>query len=136
MAFRLGEFVVYGELRNTRHYETFGVIVLRGDAPGQETVLRIELTGNCGRDLQGKFFRFTPGENDKGDAVFRMKEHRGFQDRQIGPTGTMTAQGWVRTLPCSAAEFMRRAELGEPPPTEWKNRLYLEWYGQNGRVVV
>jgi hypothetical protein len=48
----------------------------------------------------------------------------------------MTARGWVRTLPCPVAEFMARARLGEPPPTTWKNRLYLEWYGPDGRMVV
>ena len=25
---------------------------------------------------------------------------------------------------------------GELPPTAWKNRLHLEWYGPNGRMVV
>jgi len=136
MAFRLGQYVVYGELRNTHNYSTFGVIVLRGEEPGQETALRLELTGNCAYDLQGKCFRFTPSEDSKEDAVFRAEDHPGFQVQQIGPTGTMTAQGWVRTLPCSVEEFMRRAELGEPPPTPWRRHLYLEWYSQNGRVVV
>ena len=84
----------------------------------------------------GKHFRFEPGEEDKGEAVFRIEDNRGFQISQIGPTGTMTAQGWARVLPCSVEEFMRRSELGEPPPTLWKRRLYLEWYGQNGRVVI
>lgn len=136
MAFRLGDYVVYGELRNTHHYSTYGVIVLRGEEPGQETALRLDLTGDCDRDLQGKCFRFTPGEEGTGDAVFRAEDHPGLQVQQIGPTGAMTAQGWVRMLPCSAVEFMRRAELGEPPPTPWKRHLYLEWYSQNGRVVV
>jgi len=48
----------------------------------------------------------------------------------------MTAKGWVRTLVCSPEEHLHRAKLGEPPPTEWKRRLYLEWYSQNGRVVL
>ena len=136
MALRLGEYVVYGELRNRRHYSTHGVIVLRGDAQGRETVLHIELTGNCDPDLQGKWVRFSPGGGENENAVFRAEEHPGLQERQIGPTGTMTAQGWVRTLPCPVDEFVRRVKLGEPPPSEWKRRLYLEWYGQNGRVIV
>lgn len=136
MAFRLGDYVVYGELRNRRNYSTHGVIVLRGVAPGQETVLRLDLTGNCESDLHGKSFRFTPGDGGAQDAVFRMEEYPGFQDRQIGPTGMMTAQGWVRVMPCSVEEFWRRAKLGEAPPTEWKRHLYLEWHSQNGRVLV
>jgi len=136
MAVRLGEYVVYGELRNTRNYSTHGVIVLRGEAEGEETVVHLELTGNCDPDLRGKGFRFWPEETDAPNAVFSKERYAGFQESQIGPTGTMTAQGWVRTMPCPVDEFMRRAELNEPPPTQWKRRLYLEWYSQNGRVVV
>ncbi|HIJ74147.1 MAG TPA: hypothetical protein HPP83_08610 [Candidatus Hydrogenedentes bacterium] len=136
MALRLGEYVVYGELYNTRNYATHGVMVLRGETADEETVVRLDLTGNCGPDLQGKAFRFWPEEADASDAVFNLDEHAAFQSGQIGPTGTMTAQGWARTMPCRVEEYMRRAKLGEPPPTEWKRRLYLEWYGQNGRVVV
>jgi len=136
MAYRLGDYVVYGELWNTSRYSTRGAMILRSDSPDGETIVHVELTGDPASDLRGKHVRFRPGENDTGGAVFCVSENRGFQDRQIGPTGDMSAQGWVRTLPCSVAEFMRRVDLGEPPPTEWKRRLYLEWHSQNGRVVV
>jgi hypothetical protein len=56
--------------------------------------------------------------------------------QQVGPTGTMTADRQVRVFDCPVEEFLRRSELGEPPPTEWKRCLYLEWYSQNGRVVL
>ena len=135
MAFRLGDYVVYGELRN-RHYTTFGIIVLRGEKPGEETVVRLDLTGDCDRDLRGKTFRFRPAGDSSDGPVFREEEFPRFQIGQIGPTGAMTAQGWVKVMPCSVEEFLRRAELGEAPPTEWKRHLYLEWYSQNGRVVV
>lgn len=136
MAYRLGEYVVYGELHNKRNYSTFGMIVLRGPSPGRETVVRLDLTGNCDRDLQGKTFRFWPAREPADAPVFSMQENKGFQHRQIGPTGTMTAQGWVRMIPCSPEEFVRRAALGEPPPSQWTRRLYIEWCSQNGRVVV
>ena len=136
MAWRLGEYVVYGEIRNTSRYATRGVIVLRGEQPGGETHLHLDLCGDCGPDLHGKFIRFRPGREDEGKDFFRLEDYPRLRDRQIGPTGTMTAQGWVRTLPCSVEEFMRRTKLGEPPPTAWESRLYLEWYGQNGRVVI
>ncbi len=136
MAYRLDEYVVYGELWNKSNYFTYGNIVLRGEAPGEETVLRVELTGNCDKDLRGRHFRFMPA-GDAGDGpIFHEEDHPPFQMRQIGPTGDMTAQGWVKVMPCSVEEFMRRAELGEAPPTAWKRKLYLEWYGQNGRVVI
>lgn len=136
MAYRLGDYVVYGELRNLRRYSTFGLVALRGERPGMEYVFHIELTGDCDADLHGKHFRFRPAEHGDQNAVFLTEEYRGFQDRQVGTTGTMTAQGWVRVLPCDVEEYISRAELGEPPPTTWRRRLYLEWYGQNGRVLL
>ena len=137
MPYRLGQYVVYGEIRNTCHYSTAGVIALRGDEPGRETIVRLELTGNCNPDLRGKHIRFGPPEDEADDGpVFRIEEHRGFRLQQIGPTGTMTASGWARAFGCPPEEFLRRLDLGEPPPTEWKRRLYLEWCGQNGPVVV
>ena len=135
MAVRLGEYVVYGELRNLKRYSTHGFVVLRGDGDGEETILQLELTGDCGDDLRGKCFRFLPAESQRDGPVFRMKDLP-IQPRQIGPTGVMTSQGWVRTLPCPVEEFYHRAKLGEPPPTTWVRHLYLEWYGQNGRALI
>ncbi len=136
MAFRLGEYVVYGELFNKSNYSTHGYIVLRGEKEGEETVLHMELTGNCAKDLRGRHFRFMPSEDERNGPVYPAAQYSGLQLGQIGPTGDMTAQGWVKVMPCSVEEFMRRAELGEAPPTAWKRKLYLEWYSQNGRVVI
>lgn len=136
MTLRLGEYVVYGELRNTNNYSTHGIVVLRGKAPGEETVLRIDLTGNCDPDLEGKHFRFLPGEADDSDIHFVAEENTYVRDMQFGPTGIMTSQGWLRTLPCGVEEFLHRSKLGEPPPTPWKRRLFLEWYGPNGRTTI
>ncbi|MHC4714134.1 MAG: hypothetical protein ACYTAN_12825 [Planctomycetota bacterium] len=136
MAYRLGEYVIYGEIRNTRHYSTSGFIVLRGEG-GRETILRLSLTGDCCADLRGKRFRFRASQRgDRSAAHFSLREHRGFQLYQIGPTGTITASTWVRAVGCSPVEFLRRCALDEPPPTDRQRRFYLEWYGQNGRVVI
>jgi hypothetical protein len=136
MALRLGEYVVYGELYNKSNYCTHGIIVLRGEEPGEETVVRLDLTGNCDKDLRGKGFRFRPREEDADGPAFPAERFPRFQIGQFGPTATMTAQGWVKDLPCSVEEYLRRKDLGEEPPIEWKRHLYLEWYSQNGRVVV
>lgn len=136
MAYRLGEYVVFGELYNTRHYTTHGWILLRGESPGRNTTLYLNLTGDCDLDLKGKHFRFQSEETLMEGPVFRAEEHPKLQLRQIGPTGTFTAEGWVRAMPCSVEEYVRRAALGEPPPTTWQRHLYLEWSGQNGRVVI
>ncbi|MBI2432170.1 MAG: hypothetical protein HYV26_04810, partial [Candidatus Hydrogenedentes bacterium] len=136
MATRLGEYLVYGELRNVTHYSTFGVLLLRGGEPGAETMIRFELTGDCDPDLRGKCVRFWPEESETAGPVFDLDKFRDFEELQVGPTGTMTAEGWARALPCSVEEYLDRSRLGEPPPTAWKRRLYLEWFGQNGRVVT
>lgn len=136
MTCRLGDYLIYGELLNTSPYSTHGRLVLRSDEEGGESVVLVELTGNCDSDLHGKFFRFWPKEDSPDCDVFRTKDQPRVHFQQIGPTGTMTAQGWIKTLPCGVEEFYRRAKLGEPPPTRWERRLYLEWYSQNGRVLI
>jgi hypothetical protein len=127
MALRLGDWVVEGELINTRKNSVHGWLRLRDhDAP-----LALHLTGNCDPDLTGRHIRFTARPSDAPEIDLPQ-----LAPQQIGPTGTMTAARRVRDFDCSTAEYYRRAELGEPPPTEWKLCLYLEWHGQNGRVVV
>ncbi len=136
MAYRLGNYIVSGSLDNRRRNRTVGTLSLwASDGPGPGAV-RFELTGDCNPDFRGKKIRFwcrqDPWKCTPVDPVLFSK----FQWLQIGATGTMTASGWVRSMPCDVGEYLRRKELGEPPPTPWVRRLYLEWYGQNGRVVV
>jgi hypothetical protein len=135
MALRLGDLVEGGELLNTKKNSVHGRVKLRG----METPLMLELTGNCDPDLAGWHFRFEPRprasrEQDLADSppidLKRIPGH------QIGVPGTMTAARRVKDFDCSVKEFLRRCELGEPPPTRWVRGLYLEWYSQNGRVVI
>lgn len=138
MAYRLDEYVIYGEVNCTHHYGVTGFLVLRtadGDSGGEQTFLRLDLTGRPDPDLVGKHICFEPEEGTEVK-FFHREEHPNLKMMQVGATGTMTAQGWVRTLPCSFEEFEIRSSLGEPPPTVWKNHLYLEWFGPNGNVVV
>ncbi len=136
MAFRLGEYVVFGLLDNRERNRTHGLLTLCSLGTSGPREVRFELTGDCNPDFRGKKIRFwcrqNPWECKPVDHVL----FSGFQWRQIGATGAMTASDWVRVMPCGVEEFLRRKELGEPPPTAWVRRLYLEWYGQNGRVVV
>jgi len=136
MAVRLGEHLVYGELWNMDNYSTHGVFVFRGEARGEDVQMYVQLTGNCHTDLRGKHFRFWPEEDGQEPVAFTRKERAALEMGQIGPTGEMTSQGWVRALPCSTEEYLRRCRLGEPPPTKWTRHLYLEWYSQNGRMLV
>jgi hypothetical protein len=132
MASRVQDHVLYGELYNTRRYSTHGRIAIRG----WEMPLAIELTGDCGPDLKGKAFRFEAAPLPEDELAALQPLGKSFQPHQIGPTGTMTAERWVKTFTCSVIEFYNRSKTGEPPPIEWKRCLYLEWYSQNGRVVI
>lgn len=138
MAFRLSDYVSYGELVCTHHYAVTGFLVLRtrkGEATGDHFFVRLELTGLPDPYLIGKHICFEP-EDGAAVSYFEPSEHPRINTMQIGATGTIKASGWVRTLPCSVEEYMTRSRLGEPPPTEWKNHVYIEWFGQHGRMVV
>lgn len=145
MAVRLGDRVIRGEIFNTAHYSVFGWIELRG----RKHPIHLSLTGDCDPDLKGRHVRFTARDAepldetaDVGDEPEEVDEGEGPGDldflavQQIGPTGTMTAARQVKVADCPVEELYRRCELGEPPPVEWKRCLYLEWFSQNGRVVV
>ncbi|MEX2172971.1 MAG: hypothetical protein WD872_01330 [Pirellulaceae bacterium] len=131
MALRLGDHVVAGELINRRPYMTHGWLALRGE----ESPIIFQLTGNCGEALRGKHIRFSiPDDRPRYEEPSPL-ETKSLAWQQVGPTGEITIRQ-VKTFPCSTAEFDRRAQLGEQPPTEWKPCLYLEWFSQNGRVVI
>ena len=137
MAWRLGELVECGELFNTRHYSTYGWLKLRG----RDQRLRLDLTGNCDPDLRGWHIRFEArppahAASGPGDDATAEDKLSGLLWRQIGVTGTMTAARMVKVADCSVEELLMRCKLDEPPPFQWKPCLYLEWYGQNGRVLV
>jgi len=140
MALRLNDLVEAGELFNTRNYSVHGVLKLRG----REEPLLLELTGNCSPDLMGRHIRFEAREipKDRPQLCEPTSEEeaervrRSLHWRQIGATGDMTAARKVKWADCSVQELLSRSKLKEPPPFEWKPCLYLEWFGQNGRVVV
>jgi hypothetical protein len=132
MAWRLADFVVRGEILNTSKNSVHGCIHLEG----HEAPVMIELTGNCDPDLAGWHFRFEARPRSDGKPADPPPDLSNFAWHQIGPTGTMTAARQVKVFDCSAREFVIRCELNEPPPTRWVRCLYLEWYSQNGRVVI
>jgi hypothetical protein len=132
MAFRLSDLVTAGFFMNSRRYSTHGRLLLRGG----EMVVAFELTGDPSPDLRGRKLEFEVPENDREPSDEDRRLAKEFRPHQIGPTGEITAAQKVRVFDCSAEEFMRRSELGEPPPARWEDCLYLEWFSQNGRVVI
>ncbi len=135
MALRLAEYVLAGELFNTKQNSVHGYIWLRDcDRP-----IMFQLTGNCLSDLAGHHLRFEARPSpltEEGSLTEEEIDERHIAWMQIGVPGEMTATKQVRAFDCSMDEFLRRSQLDEQPPTEWKRMLYLEWYSQNGHVVI
>ncbi len=132
MAWRLDEQVVRGELYNNRNYSTHGWVQLRG----QESPLHLNLTGNPSPDLLGKQLRFEVRNADQREQEAADEFPVRVAWQQVGPTGDMTADRMVKVSDCPIEEMYLRTKLDEPPPFEWKRCLYLEWFSQNGRVVI
>lgn len=130
MAFRIGNYVVRGELRNKRPNSVSGWIDFGGDSG-----IRLDLTGDFSDDLAGRHIRF---ESKSAGADRKPADSDYLEDlhpHQIGPTGDMTLR-MVRVPLAPINELMQRARMGEPAPTVEKPCLYLEWFSQNGRVVA
>lgn len=131
MAWRISDAVVDGELDNTVRERVTGWIRLAGRA---EPIV-LDLSGDCHTDLAGWRFRIV-----RVDPVPQWAEPvnlDGLATEQIGEAGDITADQLLRHYDCPVAELLARIRAGEPPPTEWRKALYLEWYSQrNGRVVI
>src|SRR5690606_23406248 len=127
MALRLSDLVVCGEIFNTSWYSVHGWLALRG----REQVVHLQLTGNCAPDLAGWHFRFenpaVEGEHEAAPDQAALLQ--GFAWQQVGPTGVMTTQPDA----ADKASLNPGAALASPQRAP---KLYLEWFGQNGRVVV
>ena len=127
MAWRIEQAVVRGEIDNTVEGRTRGRIWLAGcDAP-----LHLSLDGDCWRDLAGTRLYFEnpaprPGPETAGLAV-----------DQCGVIGDMTASRKAK-VPLAGDEELQALPRGQQEIAfEWRNTLYLEWFGNfNGRVVI
>lgn len=118
MTLRLDSFVTCGELLNLSPNSVHGVLGMRDhDRP-----LHLQLTGNFQGELEGKHIRFEIREGATLPAAIEppLDLARIAWD-QVGPTGTMT--------------LGPRAHDGQPS-TDAKPVLFLEWFSQNGHVVL
>ncbi len=115
MVWNLSDVVVFGEIINTRANSVHGYLAFRD----RDQPVLVQLTGNCGPELAGRHLRFEvrPGSQP---AQYQFDFGR-FAMQQVGPTGKMTIEHVAQTDPGADA----------PPP-----RLYLEWFSQNGRVII
>jgi len=129
MAFRIGQYIVGGEVNNASRNLVFGWLDF-GDDEG----IRFELVGNLDGDLAGKHIRFTAPAREWNEPEDREKLNS-LATQQIGVADTMLLR-MVRVPRGPADEAYIRGKLVEPPPIDEKPCLYLEWHSQNGRVVA
>lgn len=133
MAHQIGDYILRGELRNTRANGVYGWLQF---AP--EAGVHMELTGNFRGQLERKHIKFsTP--RAKQTIVEQLKplpdEIQRLVDRQIGVVGEVRlGRRWVPTIPLS--DFARLDQAAQRRCSVEKDCLYLEWFSQNGRVVA
>ena len=128
MAWRINEGVMRGEIDNRVRGRVAGRIWLVGRA----TPIKLELTGNCHRDVAGCLVRF---ENPSAKST--PDENLDVAAEQIGVAGDITVSRKVRVFDVPLEEALRISKGGGKPPEHMANSLYLEWFSEaNGRVVI
>ena len=142
MALKIGEYVIAGELRNTRRNSVFGWIEFAPDYG-----IGLDLTGNLDDELAGKHIRFvTPKrsspENREPNQELSESDEEEFPeeveclaDRQIGVMGTVrVSRRWIPDIPVT--EFAKLASEKQKDHLREEVLLVLEWFSQNGRVIA
>jgi hypothetical protein len=128
MAWRIHERVSKGEIDNRWRDHVRGQIWL----VGRDKPIRLDLCGNCLRDLAGCFVKF---ENPQAKPA--ADEDVALADRQSGVAGEITASRRVRVFDVPLEEALCITREGKAPPEHMGNCFYLEWFGDtNGRVVI
>jgi hypothetical protein len=131
MAWRFTDLVEGGEIDNTVRGRVTGWIRLTGCAEP----LSLDLQGDCHPDLAG--WRFKIVRVDPVPLWAEPVDIDGLATEQVGRAGDITADQLLKHFDCPVEELLARIRAGEPPPTQWRKALYLEWYSdRNGRVVI
>ncbi len=133
MAHHIGDYIMRGELRNTRANGVHGWLQFAHDLG-----VHLELTGNFRGQLAGKHFKFSTPRFDQADPQQSDPLPEDIQrlvDRQIGVIGEVRLlRRRVPTIPLDDFTLLDRA--GQQRCSVEKDCLYLEWFSQNGRVVA
>ncbi|MEM1063459.1 MAG: hypothetical protein AAGJ97_14135, partial [Planctomycetota bacterium] len=111
MTWNLDGLTVRGEIDNSRPHSVTGWLKLAGEP----IPLTLTLTGDCGRELRGKRFRFESPRALSGRPAIASLSDDEVAWQQVGPTGSINLE-----------------RNGDGAPL----RLEIEWFGQNGRVVM
>ncbi len=133
MAHHIGDYIMRGELRNTRANGVYGWLQFTPDSG-----VHMELTGNFRGQLARKHIKFSTPRSWQSD-------HKRFEplpdeiqrlvDRQIGVVGDVRIRR-VRVPTIPLPEYSQLDPAGQQRCSVEKDCLYLEWYSQNGRVVA
>ena len=127
MAWRIDEAVCRGEIDNTVEGRTTGLIWL----VGRDEPLRLDLEGDCWRDLAGTRLQF------EKPSPKRTADSAELDVNQRGIVGDMTASRKNKVALASDEELQQLHRSGAEIPFEWRNTLYLEWFSEiNGRVMI
>ena len=106
--------------------------LFRGDIylEGLNEPIRLELDGHCFPDLAGRHLTFgnlAPRAGQDLEALQRL---------QCGQAGEMTADRMVRIPTIPGEEVDRCLRERRPIPTRWSQSLHLEWFADNGRLLI
>ncbi len=133
MAHQIGDYILRGELRNTRANGVYGWLEFAPDVG-----VHVELTGNLRGKLSRKHIKFSnPRSKYSPSDPFATlpDEIERLVDRQIGVVSDANlSRVRVPTIPLT--EFTQLDRDQQARFSEEKDCLYLEWYSQNGRVVA
>lgn len=139
MALRIEQSVVRGEIRSSRRNSISGWIEIRrhgmkdGLSITETVVATLSLVGNLDGQLDGRDFRFRVREGDSSD--MHSVQEQSFHLQQVGVIGD-SAFRMVRVPLIPIEEFLLARQRGDAAPEELRMSIYLEWYSQNGRVVM
>lgn len=139
MALRIEQSVLRGEIRNSRKNSVSGWLEVlkkhtqRGQISTETAVIAISLAGNLAGEFSGRDFRFRVREQDITGVDAALAED--FHLQQVGVMGDSLYR-MVRVPLIPMEEFMNSLQRGDSPPEEQRVSLYLEWFSQNGRVVL
>ena len=139
MAWRISDFAVRGEIRNGARNSVSGWLeVLRKEKHGgietiEPSLVMLSFTGNLSGELEGRTFRFEVKERDLPQP--RPVLEKEFRSDQVGAMGDCVYR-MVRVPLIPLDEYLEACKRGEAPPEEQRPSVYLEWYSQNGRVVL
>ena len=129
MPLRIGEYVLAGEISNTRRNSVLGWVEFTPDLR-----VRLELTGNFSENWQGLTIRFQRREPDPKAATMTSlpDQIEDLADRQIGVVGRVAILGRDEQVATPESSTVDAKTTDVPPDS----RLVMEWHSQNGHVQI